>query len=289
MADICRFENVYKSISKISVLENVTLSVPEGSVYCIIGDRLSGKDFLLKMMAGLEQPTEGTVTPIESTYGLMVNNCGILPYFSVREHFEIKRRALGIKDPSIVDQTMRDFKLDRISEIKAGKLVLELQCRLMLALALMGNPKVLLLEEPFQNMNFQEITETKQRLLSYRDTYQATIVIATENAKEMTGFATHIVKLNEGRSSAETAVADIDRSIPGYIRLSATPLEEAKKTLNEMGIYSYQTKSDHVLFIFERFSDAELIKSTLEQHFITVDECRVVYDSIDPTDRTLRY
>ena len=308
MSNVCEFQNVYKTVSRFPLIQNLSLAVPEGAVFGIIGDYFSGRDCVLKMMAGLSSPTEGTVKPASGNIGAVIGRSGILPHFSVRRQFEIKRLALGLEDPKVVDEMLEAFHLTRVESYTAGKLVTEIQGRLSVALALMGEPEVVILDDPFAAMNRQEIEWLKGLLLEYKEKYHATVIIGTPEAAELTGFATEMVSLGglssiridpvgnilnasfrenvnantkETESPVPTSVYSKKQTEPAYLKLTAEPLDEAKKILNSMNIYSYQTKAADVLHIFERYSDLELIRETLAAGGVRVTECRLVFNETE--------
>ena len=283
------FENVVKNVKKTPVLNGVSFRLSAESITGIIGPMNSGKSTAMKLISGLEKPDEGTVRFLDDatgldvprpSMGLLIHGTGIYPNLSVRDHFEIKARVLGLKEEDI-DAIFDLFRIRNIRNIRMGNLTLQLRNTAGIALALFGDPQLILLDEPFTGFRYQDIAFVQNVLKQYRETHHCTIIAASRTTEEIAELADSFVFLQSGSVVKADTKQDIVSNLPGYIKLIADPLQDAKDVLNAQGIFSYQTKGERVLHIFERIDQADEIRKMLEDAGVSVSECSVVHDSME--------
>ncbi|MBR3036654.1 MAG: ABC transporter ATP-binding protein [Lachnospiraceae bacterium] len=287
--NVIEFENVVKNVKKVPVLHGISFRLQTDSITGIIGPMDSGKSTALKLISGLEQPDSGRIRFYDDTtgldverpsMGLLINSPGTYPTLSVRDHFEIKARILGLKSENI-DFLFDMFRIRNIQNLRMGNLTQQLRNTAGIALALMGDPQLVLLDEPFSGFRYQDIAFIQNALKQYRQEYHCTMIIASRSTEEIADFADAFVFLQEGSVVKADTKEDIITSLPGYIKLVADPLQDAKAVLDAHEIYSYQTKSDHVVHIFEKIDQAEEIRKMIEDAGVHVSECKVVQDAME--------
>jgi len=282
MTGSIQVQNVSKGNRKFQTISNVSFTIEAGSITAIIGGLGAGKTTLLHLLAGFNHVSAGTILYPENEplkIGAFTNQTAFINCLSVRDHIEMKTRACGIKKPGFVEDYLVRFGLKHCEKVLLKRLSRELKNRLGVALAMIGGPDLLLLDEPFDNITDQEVFALKQLILDYQAHTNATVVITAKTEHFLGDFVTHFVNLSDGEVHRPVYQQTYqERSLPTYIKLVCEPLADAKSVLQEMGIYSYQTKSDYMLYIFERFDDVELIQKTLEEKNIHITEISLQSD-----------
>ncbi len=283
------FDTVSKKARKTVLMNSISFRLPSESISGIIGPMDSGKSTVLKLISGLEKPDSGSVRFVDQTTGLdigrplmgiMISGTGMYPNLTVTDHFQIKSRLMGLSFDE-AEALLERFRITSIRNIRMGLLTLQLRNTVGIALALLGNPPLVLLDEPFSGFRYQDIDFIKALLKSYQQEHHATLVIASRTTEEISDITDAFIFLQEGSLVKADTKADIVSNLPGYIKLIADPLQDAKDVLNAHEIFSYQTKGERILFIFEKLDQVEDIRQMLEDSGVAVTECAVVHDSME--------
>jgi len=275
-------QDVAKYVKKRRVFEHVSMEIPSGSTFAIIGNMMEGKTTLLALIGNLIKPSAGTITYPEDkmpTFGAFIDDKAFIYHETVEENLTYKKMVLGIQNDSFVAEYIKRFGLENVEKRKVRFIAHEFKNRLGLALALMGGPEVILLDEPFADLQYQEIEAVKMMLREYQQHTNATIIFTASSQEGLDDFATHYAYISGGVMKKADTKEHIETDMPGYIKLVCSPLSEAKNVLNQMNIYSYQTKSDYILHIFEHFDAIEDIRVKLEEANVHVTEITLIKDN----------
>ncbi|GGO62488.1 ABC transporter ATP-binding protein [Nonomuraea cavernae] len=198
-------------------VKNLDLTVPDGAFMCLLGPSGCGKTTTLRMIAGLEQPSAGTIAvgdrildsverglyvpPEKRDMGLVFQNYALWPHLSVRENVEFGLRMRKVPAPERRARAAAALKMVHVdaamerypSQLSGGQ-----QQRVALARMLAINPTVLLLDEPLSNLDARLRLEMRAELKRIHDESGATIVFVTHDQLEALTMATDIAVMNEG-------------------------------------------------------------------------------------------
>ncbi|GAA3021664.1 ABC transporter ATP-binding protein [Streptosporangium longisporum] len=198
-------------------VKNLDLTVPDGAFMCLLGPSGCGKTTTLRMIAGLEQPTAGTIAvgdrildsvaqglyvpPEKRGMGLVFQNYALWPHLSVRENVEFGLRMRKVpaaerraRAEAALTMVHVDAAMDRYpSQLSGGQ-----QQRVALARMLAVNPTVLLLDEPLSNLDARLRLEMRAELKRIHEESGATIVFVTHDQLEALTMATDVAVMNEG-------------------------------------------------------------------------------------------
>lgn len=173
------------------ILENVTMSVPSKSIYGLIGENGAGKTSLFRILAGLSQPSSGTFSIMQSVslqelsearrrIGFMIEMPALYPDMTVLQNIFVQQiQYNGHKDASKAISVLQTVGLDTQQNKKARHLSLGMKQRLALAIALLNDPEILILDEPINGLDPMGIVEIRELLLSLNQTNGITIVISS--------------------------------------------------------------------------------------------------------------
>ncbi|OUC91991.1 ABC transporter ATP-binding protein [Streptosporangium minutum] len=198
-------------------VKNLDLTVPDGAFMCLLGPSGCGKTTTLRMIAGLEQPTAGSIAvgdrvldsverglyvpPEKRGMGLVFQNYALWPHLSVRENVEFGLRMRKVPGPerraraeTALKMVHVDAAMDRYpSQLSGGQ-----QQRVALARMLAINPTVLLLDEPLSNLDAQLRLEMRAELKRIHEESGATIVFVTHDQLEALTMATDVAVMKDG-------------------------------------------------------------------------------------------
>lgn len=166
--------NLSKKYKKKYVLDSLNLLIEQGKIYGIIGKNGAGKTTLLKIICGLVKKNSGIVKingsmngqRMISKIGACIENPALYPHLTAKENLEVQRKLIGIKEKNASEEILRLVGLEN-NNLKTEQFSLGMKQRLAIGLAMMGNPAILLLDEPFNGLDpvvMQELIETLDML-----------------------------------------------------------------------------------------------------------------------------
>lgn len=215
------FDSVHFSFADHVVLAGVSLEARVGELLVILGPSGSGKSTLLRLAAGLEAPGAGTiylnerpasasgrvlVGPAERRIALVFQDLALWPHLSSDEQLHFTGPGLDSGDRR---RLLRDVGLDGLETRLPGHMSGGERQRLALARALAGNPRLLLLDEPFANLDGALRRELRGLLRELKRRHGASIVYVTHDLEDAFGLADRIAVLNEGRIEQTGAPEDV--------------------------------------------------------------------------------
>lgn len=221
---ILKVNNLCKKYGNTTVLHQVSLSVPTGSIYGLIGENGAGKTTLFRILTGLSRQTSGTIilaganTEAEiikqrRNVGFMIESPALYPNLSVLENLYISQlQYCGKKDIVYADQTLELVGLGNQKQKKAKHLSLGMKQRLALATALLHDPKILILDEPTNGLDPMGIIAFRQLLLKLNADNNISIIISSHILNELEHIATHYGFLHNGKLLKEISSSDISKS-----------------------------------------------------------------------------
>jgi len=206
---------VTKRFDKLVALDKLSFSVEQGESLCLFGPSGCGKTTVLRIIAGLELPDKGKVLingtlvtgdgvyvpPVDRKIGMVFQDLALWPHMRVERHIDFVLQSTRMSRPARHDRVREILELCRLTDRKRaypGELSGGEQQRLALARALAANPKILLLDEPFANLD----AELRERMLSevsrLKNELSATVVFATHDQQEVASMADRILLMKEG-------------------------------------------------------------------------------------------
>jgi ABC-type multidrug transport system ATPase subunit len=198
--------NLIKQFGRFAALRGVTAEFSGGKLYAILGDNGAGKTTLLRTLAGLSQPSSGKVAILGASkfrdicqhVGYMAHPSLLYDEMSGIENLEYFARLYGITSGTRCAESIRSVGLDPDLVRPVGQYSQGMRQRMSLARALLNDPKILLLDEPFSNVDLHSATEMVRLLAGIRDR-GTTIFLVTHQAALLEGAADEFVWMEYGK------------------------------------------------------------------------------------------
>jgi heme ABC exporter ATP-binding subunit CcmA len=198
--------NLIKQFGRFAALRGVTAEFSAGKLYAILGDNGAGKTTLLRTLAGLNRPSSGHISILGATkfhdicqqVGYMAHLSLLYDEMSGMENLEYFARLYGITSRARCAEVIRAVSLDPALTRPVGQYSQGMRQRMSLARALLNDPKILLLDEPFSNVDLHSATEMVRLLARARDQGK-TIFIVTHQAALLEGAADEFVWMEFGK------------------------------------------------------------------------------------------
>jgi len=238
---IAEVENLTKAYGRITALKNVNLRVRRGEILGMVGDNGSGKSTFLKLLAGQVFPTEGEVRLFGASterelarqrrrVGTMIEAPGFYPQLTVERNLEYYRIQKGIPGKELVKEVLQQIGLYDRRKTCGKQLSLGMKQRLGLGIALIGEPELLLLDEPINGLDPSGIIEMRETLHRLNSEKNITIILSSHILAELEQLADEYCFLDRGRLlkqiSAEALAEECGSCIE--IRVSDPELFAAK-------------------------------------------------------------
>ncbi len=206
-----RLEKLTKKFGDFVAVDDVSLNIYRGEIFCLLGGSGSGKTTLLRMMAGFERPTEGRIwidgvdvtdaPPYERPVNMMFQSYALFPHMSVQNNV-----AFGLKQDKVTQGEIDDRVAEILKLVRMEQLVKRMphqlsggqRQRVALARALVKRPKLMLLDEPLAALDKKLREHTQFELLNIQETLGVTFVVVTHDQEEAMTLATRIGVMNHG-------------------------------------------------------------------------------------------
>ena len=203
---IITFNNVVKQFGRFIALRGVSLDLSAGELYAILGENGAGKTTLLRVLAGLAQPTRGTVSMLGTSdlrtvtreIGYMAHPSMLYDELSARENLHYFAALYGISKEDRCASLIQTVGLDPALSRPVGQYSQGMRQRLSLARALIHDPKILLLDEPFSNVDVRSAREIASLLGQLRDSGK-TLLVITHQSDLLAEVANDQVWMERGR------------------------------------------------------------------------------------------
>ncbi len=246
---VIKLDNIVKSYGKHDVLKGVSMQVNKGDIYGLIGKNGAGKTTIFKMILGLSEYTSGTVSIAgsESKKQLFANRRKIgffvgsnfYGYLSARDNLQYFARAKGIPHKEINKEITRVLDIVGLEDNKKPYkgFSLGMKQRLGIGNAILGNPEILILDEPTNGLDPQGIADVRHMIRRLRDEYNMTVIVSSHILGELEHTADRFGIVHNGIVAKEINQDDLKSKKPEVnIALSVKDIERAQKLLADNGI-----------------------------------------------------
>lgn len=244
---VVRLEHVSKSYGNHAVLKDVNMLVQKGDIYGLVGRNGAGKTTIFKMILGLSERNSGVVSIAESKnekelfknrskVGFLVGT-KFYDYLSARENLKYYATVKGIPNKEVPAEIDRVLKLVGLENVKTPfkGFSLGMQQRLGIANAILGNPELLILDEPTNGLDPQGIADVRNMIKKFRSEYGMTVIVSSHILGELEHTADRFGFVNEGTILKEITQDDLMEK-QASVEISVDDLEKAKKLLTEGGV-----------------------------------------------------
>lgn len=292
MEKILEIRNLKKSYKKKRVLDIDSLDIQEGAIYGLIGKNGAGKSTLMKLVLGLVKKDEGVIQvfgqevgpknqkDLNRNLGALIENPSFYDHLTGYENLDIICQLKGIPKEEI-SKTLDLVGLKNLGKKKAREYSLGMKQRLGIAMALIGNPKLLILDEPINGLDPQGIEEMRNLFKDIVKNSSTSILISSHILDEIEKISSHIGILKDGKLTYNGSLEGYRRLHPPFISLMTSDNKKALDLLDLsedrtrdgkiiLGKMSNQEIADMVNFLHDKVAiyRIEEEKESLEKLFI---------------------
>lgn len=272
--------------------KDINIHIREGEVYGLIGRNGAGKTTIMRMLSGLSNPTSGTFTMFGKTgneakklmhqVGVLIEHPGLYPRLSAKENLKIKSIALGIKDAAKqIDEIIELVGLENTGKKPCGSFSLGMRQRLGIALAVIGQPKLIILDEPINGLDPQGIVEVRKMLETLRDEKKITIMISSHILEELEKLADSYGIIHEGLIIDEFSTEEFTKKCGQFVTIKTGNNEKTVELLKKSGFKDVSIDNDHNIRVGEALKDTAKMAKLIVNANIDLNEIIITNTSLE--------
>lgn len=266
-----------KKYGKFKSLDELSLHISKGAIYGLVGKNGAGKTTLIRVICGLQKPTKGSysIYGVKNTeksicksrrrMGAVVETPAIYMDMTAEDNLKQQCLILGVPTYDSVPDILKLVGLDHTGKKRARNFSLGMKQRLGIAVALVGNPDFLILDEPINGLDPQGIIELRELILKLNREFQITVLISSHILDELSRLATHYGFIDKGHLVKEISADELENVCRKCVFLEVTSTAALARVLDAEGI-EYEILSDHTANVYGRFNLSNLVLSLAKEN-----------------------
>lgn len=270
MEYILKTNDLVKRYGRYEALNGLTMNVPKGSIYGLVGKNGAGKTTLIRLICGLQNPTSGEYSIygvsnkqkeiIQSRHrmGAVVETPAIYLDMTAEDNLKVQHCVLGLPSFDEIPHILKMVGLENTGKKKARNFSLGMRQRLGIAVAIVGSPDFLVLDEPTNGLDPQGIVEMREIILKLNRQHGITILISSHILDEMARLATHFGFIDNGQMIEEISASELNAACRKCIHVSVSNIKALSKVLDDIGL-EYTIFPNNEADIFGELNVTELV------------------------------
>ena len=290
MKYVLETKELTKNYRKIPVVNKVNLHVCQGDIYGLIGKNGAGKTTLMKMICGLTAPSIGEYELFEShdvdeerkRIGCMIEQPALYPDMTARDNLIYYNKLMGIRNNSNIDEILELVGLTEAQKKKTKQFSLGMKQRLSIAIALLGYPDLLILDEPINGLDPTGIKEIRELILRLNKERNITIIISSHILGELSKVATRYGVIENGNLVKEFTNEELEQCCKTCIQIEVDNTKKATYVLDEI-IHSkdYKVVDDKTIYVYDHLEEKRNINEQLVLNGVAVEKMNLAGQDLE--------
>jgi len=265
-----------KSFRGMYALNGLNMTVPVGSIYGFIGENGSGKSTTEKLICGHLVSNGGTIKLFGKDYtdagvrvkvGALIENVGCFPGSSIYTNLKMQAINLGIQNiDEEISRVLKIVRMEEHRELKFKKCSLGMKQRIGIAMALLGSPALLILDEPINGLDTDGMRIMREILVDITQNYNCTVLIASHILGELEKIATHYGIIRRGKMVQELTAKEMESRARIFVSIKTKDLLGAKQVLKQK-FKNVRIEDDYVR-VYDVEDTESIIKYLLENKHV---------------------
>jgi len=273
-------DNLTFNFGNQTVVKSLSLQVPQGSIYGFLGPNGAGKTTTIKLLMNLLKTQQGTIhifdlelqsnrVKILSQIGSLIEQPAIYLHMSGRENLLNRALLLQVSEKR-VEEMLELVHLSNAAHKKAGQYSLGMKQRLGIALALLSDPKLLILDEPTNGLDPNGIIEIRELLIRLVTKHQKTVFISSHLLAEIERMATHVGIINNGELLFQGSITELQTLSQPLIRIETDNTVDAANLLTRSNYEVTEITDDYIYVPYTGKKQIGGLNTLLNQNNYTV-------------------
>ena len=273
--------------------DKISITIKKGEIYGLIGKNGAGKTTLFRIITGLSHKSSGNLeifgkseekdlNTARTMIGSLIESPAFYKNMTARENLEVSRLVRNIAGKECIDEVLELVGLSDTNKKKVKNFSLGMRQRLGIANALLGNPKLLILDEPINGLDPMGIVEIRELLKKINKEKDVTILISSHILGELSELATNYGIINNGRLVEEISVKELKEKCRQYIEVIVDNPAKASTILEkELLITDYEVLENNRIKIFSNLDSSGLINGTLYKNKVVVQKINLKGENLE--------
>ena len=262
--DLITTNELCKSYNKKLVIDHVNMHIPESSIYGFVGENGSGKTTIMRLLTGLAEPTSGTyelfglknndprIYEKRKYISAIVETTSLVPTLTAKENIRYFELYSGIElTEEQRDELLAKVNLHDVEGKKVRNFSLGMRQRLGIALALVGKPKLMFLDEPMNGLDPEGIAELRDLLIELNQKDGITVLISSHILSELEKIATCYGFISHGKILEEITAQELKERCRKSLMVKVDNIEKAEKVIKELGALDYKVSPNGEIKIYD--------------------------------------
>ena len=242
-----------KSFRGMYAVDNLNMTVPVGAIYGFIGENGSGKSTTEKLICGHLVPDEGEIklfgkphsdAGVRARVGALIESAGCFPNSSVHANLMMQALNLGLENrEEEIQRVLKIVRMEDNAKLKFKSCSLGMKQRIGIAMALLGNPALLILDEPINGLDTDGMRIMREILLDITQNFGCTVLISSHILGELEKIATHYGIIRQGRMIQELSAKEMDARSRVFVSIKTRDMQGATALLKDL-FYTVRNEGD---------------------------------------------
>lgn len=290
---VVKTDHLTKSYRGVVALRDVSITMETGKIYGLIGQNGAGKTTLMRLLAGLSFPQEGSIELFghqgerelqmeRRRMGCMIEHPGFVPYLTAKDNLKYHRIVRGIPNPEIEDELLELVGLSDTGKKKVKNFSLGMKQRLGIAIALVGNPELLILDEPTNGLDPMGVVEIRNLIKRLCEERHMTVLISSHNLPELYQTVTNYIMIHQGEIKQTLTQEELDEKCQHHILIQCDQPEKLASVIEtQLNTTKYTVMPDKSVKLFDYLNDTELVAKRIYENGIVASKLSVEGDTLE--------
>lgn len=287
---VIKLRDISKKRGQTEILNHLNMTVYQKDIYGFIGQNGAGKSTTMKIIMSLIKETQGQLELFDSLdnqinrsrIGAIIENPAFYPYMTAYENLKYYVQYKGIVEINSIEKVLKMAGLENVRKKKYKNYSLGMKQRLGLALALINNPDLLILDEPLNGLDPQGIVELREILSHLNKKYGITMLISSHILDELEMIATRYGFIHQGQMIEEITAEKLQEKLKKYISLDVENIGLASITLEQkLHTENFKVMDDHTIYLYDFVNESSLVATTLIQEGVILNKMNISNVSLE--------
>lgn len=279
MNPIVSITNISKTLDNQCVLNGITINIPKGSISGLVGPNGAGKTTLLRIITDLQKPDCGYVDIDADVFSALIEEPALFYEMNAAQNITQQLILHGLEKKHDPNEFLEYVGLSNANNKKVKNFSLGMKQKLAIAMMLVGNPELIILDEPMNGLDPQGIIDLRKLILKLNNEHGVSFLISSHLLHELEKIATDFIFINNGRIISNMTSAEFLDINKGRMQLEVDDIDSFENAMSELKI-DYVPVDDFKMNVFSNLTITDLIIK-LNDHGCIVRKCFNVENELE--------
>lgn len=289
MTNVIKTVNLTKKFKDTMAVDNISLEIEKGDIYGIVGPNGAGKSTLLKLITGVSTPSSGEIELFESKdlekgrkrMSAILENPTLFKDMTALDNLEYFRIQRNVPERSKIFEALETVGLDPSSKKNVGKYSVGMKQRLAIALALITNPEIMILDEPISGIDPKGIYEIRNLIKKLALENGVTFIISSHLLSELSNTVTKFLVIDNGKKIKEMTIKQLYDETSNHIILETSDNSKAMALIEEKFKYGVSASENNSVKVLNAGDDISKIIAFLVENKIDVLNANKTHQNLE--------